>query len=372
MIRGCRLTRAVAVAAAALALAQTPADAQWFYPNGYGPYGWGGWGASTAQGDIAHGLGAFAAGAGQYNAQTAVANSINLQTAIDFNQYMYQSQLEANRRQQQRMAARQQSVNETIDARMDRLRNRPTAADVARGDALNVIYDDLSDPRIYLRVVKAGKATIKGSLIRSIPFQYASAAITASVDDLTKRGAPEALRKPQFDDDRTELRALADKLREQNKDDGEYDKATLEKTQKKVLEVLAKVDNVYTKHSRDWNDSHRFLKGVYGLLRMLDTPAIDVLLAGVEKRPQASLAELLTFMESFNLRFGVASTPEQKLAYNTLYPMLKDLRDEALAGISAPPPSGPVDPSKAAAFFDAMDDKDLMRKPAPKGSGNRQ
>ena len=38
---------------------------------------------------------------------------------------------------------------------------------------------------------------------------------------------------------------------------------------------------------------------------MLETPAINILLAGVENRPEHHLGDLLTFMESFNLRFGV-------------------------------------------------------------------
>src|SRR5208337_2165664 len=74
----------------ALALIQGAcAQAQWGYPGGYGGYGWGGWGGQTAQGDIARGLGAYAMGAGYYNQQTAVANSINTDTVMRWNQYVY-------------------------------------------------------------------------------------------------------------------------------------------------------------------------------------------------------------------------------------------------------------------------------------------
>src|SRR3954467_5523933 len=53
--------------------------------------GWGGWGGagSTVQGSMASGMGNFAAGAGSYNAQTAQARSVNAQTAMQFNDYMY-------------------------------------------------------------------------------------------------------------------------------------------------------------------------------------------------------------------------------------------------------------------------------------------
>ena len=85
----------------ALASAASDVRAQW-------NYNWGGWGggASTVQGDIAHGMGVFAAGAGQYNQQTAIANSINANTAMRVNQYMFTAQQEANQRQYVRTARR--------------------------------------------------------------------------------------------------------------------------------------------------------------------------------------------------------------------------------------------------------------------------
>jgi hypothetical protein len=59
---------------------------------------------------------------------------------------------------------------------------------------------------------------------------------------------------------------------------------------------------------------------------MLETPAIDVLLAGVEERPDTTLGDLLTFMKVFHLRFGVAQSPRQKEVYNAIYPLLVQLR----------------------------------------------
>src|SRR5206468_1518000 len=71
-----------------LALTSGAARAQYGYP--VGRYGFGGWGGgSTVQGDIARGLGNLAAGAGAYNEQTAVANSINADTVMRLNHYIY-------------------------------------------------------------------------------------------------------------------------------------------------------------------------------------------------------------------------------------------------------------------------------------------
>jgi hypothetical protein len=52
---------------------------------GYGAYGgWGG-GGQTPGSSLARGMGVYAAGAGQYNVQTAQARSINANTAMRYN-----------------------------------------------------------------------------------------------------------------------------------------------------------------------------------------------------------------------------------------------------------------------------------------------
>ncbi len=48
---------------------------------------------------------------------------------------------------------------------------------------------------------------------------------------------------------------------------------------------------------------------------MLETPAVDLVLAGVENRSDATLGDLLEFVNAFNLRFGVASKPQQQQVY---------------------------------------------------------
>src|SRR4051795_8527787 len=75
-----------------LAVPGTSTRAQYHYPGGYGSSGWGGWGGagSTVAGSTAYGIGNFAAGAGAYNEQTAQARSMNANTAMQVNDYMYQ------------------------------------------------------------------------------------------------------------------------------------------------------------------------------------------------------------------------------------------------------------------------------------------
>src|SRR5215213_7963221 len=136
--------RRVSLALFVVAAGGGTCQAQWNYPMGYGAWGWNGWGGGgeTVQGSVAQGLGMFAAGAGVYNEKTAVANSINADTAMRWNQYMWLSQQEANRRYHEKLAREQAGNTKGREEVYNRLRNNPTTRDIARGDALNVALDE--------------------------------------------------------------------------------------------------------------------------------------------------------------------------------------------------------------------------------------
>jgi hypothetical protein len=94
-----------------------------------------------------------------------------------------------------------------------------------------------------------------------------------------------------------------------------------------------------------------------------------VRLSGAEKRPDATLGELLNFMNSFNLRFGAASTPTQREVYNSLYPKLVELRNEVAPALASAAPSSTGNGNAAGDFFSGMSYEDLKKKaprpPAP-------
>jgi hypothetical protein len=359
--------RAVTAGALAFALAAFQgawAQAQWGYPGGYGGWGWGGWGATTAQGDMARGLGVYAMGAGIYNQQTAVANSINTDTVMRWNQYVYESQKEANRLHHGKLVQQRQLVNTTADQVRERLRNNPEPRDVYQGDALNVAMEEINDPRVYSKALEGGKVKVGSQTIRDIPFQYAASAITISLHQIT-RNPPAVLLTPEFEAERTAFRELGQKVRKHIEDDKQPDPADIQALLELINKAEAHVDRTLPAGNRQRTEADRYLKALHGLIAMLQTPAIDVLVAGVENRPEATLAELLTFMNAFNLRFGVASTPAQRMAYDALYPRLVELRNQiapALAAAAPPATTG----NEAHDFFQGMSYQDLQKKaPAP-------
>jgi hypothetical protein len=368
-----RRTRlAVALVCALWAARGASVQAQAFgYPWGFGGFGWGGWGASSGEGDLAHGLGAFAAGAGFYNKQTAIADAINTDTVIRWNEYFHEAQMSANRRFAQRRDLARDRVLQAAEATRKRLRDNPDPRDVFRGDALNVALDEINDPRVYRRDLRSAKVKIGGEKIRTIPFQYAAAAITVSIDQLANGPLPAALLGPEFQADREAIKALDRQIVAQVEDGKDPDPETVKKLLGAIYTAEENAAKIWPRNSRERNEADRYLKALHGLVAMLKTPAIDLILAGVENRPDATLGDLLSFMGAFNLRFGVASTPQQQQVYSFLYPKLVQVRDEvatALATTAAPKTNGhePED------FFSGMSYDDLVKKaPRSQAAGDR-
>jgi hypothetical protein len=367
-----RVFGTAAVLSAALLLGQaTPSRAQYGYPVGYGGYGWGGWGGGgqTVQGSIARGMGAYAAGAGYYNQQTAVARSINADTVMRWNQYMYESQVTANRAERERIAKRASDTNAARDQIEKRLRENPEPRDIYQGDALNMAVEEINHPKVYAKALAGAKATIPGETVRNIPFQYAPGAITVSIHQLTKGAPPSALMSHEFDEDRAAFKALGQEIRSQLEEGKNPDPATIDKALDVINTAEAKADRTLPRNSRERVEADKYLKSLHGLIAMLKTPALDVILSGVEKRPDVTLGELLNFMGAFNLRFGPATTPRQREVYDRLYPALDKLRDEvapALAATTGPAATG----DEPGEFFSGMSYDDLKKKaPAPPKPG---
>jgi len=349
-----RLLTTLAACAAFFAWGPT-ASAQYFVG------GWGGWGggATSAVGDIARGEGALAAGMGSYNVQTAEAASINAQTRANWNEYMYQSQLNVNRRYWAKVA-RNKDINvkaqETIYLR---LRDNPSKYDIYRGDAMNVLADELANPKIYARSLPTMGAKVPGDMIRDIPFQYASAAITTSIHHILTRGsAPEPLKSGDlYKEERTKLRVIADKIRESGETNAELDPEMLDEAETLIKSLQAKVAKNVPANTRQRTECDNYLKSALGLSKMLRTPAINVILSDAAKRPEVSLGDVLGFMRAFNLRFGVADDPRERMAYDKLYPLLLAVHREAYPDRKMNLPEAEPEAPPPTEFFSKLEEK---------------
>ena len=332
--------RWIGAAAVLLGLAIAPAEAQFYGGGGWG--GGGAFGGSTPQGDMARGAGMYAMGMGQYNVQSAQARSINANTAMQWNQYMYNSRVQAARIYRAKNAKDQAREKGDYNAIQARIRNNPNEFDIANGNALDSALNELSDPKVFQKAVYYGaKTKIGGESIRDIPFQYASAGISTSVHQLTQGGPPAALKRDEFGPDREQLKAIAAELRKEGEELGTHKPETIKKAKDQIMATKAKAEATLPKNSQEFRDAEKYIKALYGLASMLETPAVNVLLAGVEKHPDATIGDLLEFMMTYNLRFGASETPRQREVYMMLYPMIAKLRDEVVPVPGSAPPSSP-------------------------------
>jgi len=359
-----RVTTLIGALAVAAALG-APARAQ--YGPGY--YGWSGWGGgTTALGNISSGMGNLAAGAGQYNVNTAEARSVNAQTAMQWNQYTRQVQQANTAAYWAHRGKIKANDDKALNELQDRIANHPTDDDVRQGDAQNAILMQLTDPQLKVELGRVSPVTIDKKLIREIPFQKAAEGLTFSLEQLAKDANwPAAFRTAAFDPliDKLQAQLAAAKAEYQQKE--RLSGATIDGMAGTMKQIRAKLETL--PKNLQYQEADRYLKGLAGLGRMLRDPDIDAALVGLDKVETVNIANLLGFMQLYNLRFGVAKTPRQVAAYETLYPAMVDLRDEMLQGATpgpiatnAPPPPPPAE---ATAIFHELPAQHLEATPAP-------
>ena len=86
---------------------------------------------------------------GIFNRETAIANSINLDTAIRYNEYIYSCLMNENRMNAEHRAVMVQKNKEAYEKLQKRIRENPEARDVNTGDGrLNSLLERLNDPKI--------------------------------------------------------------------------------------------------------------------------------------------------------------------------------------------------------------------------------
>ncbi len=296
------------------------ARAQYGYPGGYGGYGWGGWG-STIQGSTAAGLGYFNMGRGAYNENTAVARSINNDTYLRWNQYMYLSQQHANTMYQRRLKAEHMRVDKATAEIEDRLRNHPEERDITDGDALSVLVDALLNPSAGVSLSTI-KTPFKAELIQEIPFRVASEGVTICIDHMTMNEQwPLALRVDAFKPEREALRKAVIVALEEDKK-GDLEPRTVENVQAAIDRLRNKFNELVPPTDPDYIPAHHTIKAMAGLAKMLYSPRIEEILAELEDYGGTTLGELLAFMHAYNLRFAAANSFRQRRIYMKLYPML--------------------------------------------------
>jgi hypothetical protein len=303
------------------------------------------------------GAGVAAAGAGAYNQQTAVARSINANTAMQVNQYMYEVNKTNAKTYYARSANRQKEESAVGEKHYNQVHDHPSPHDIQTGDALNVVLDELTNPQVYSQVLKRATQPIDTQLVKNIVFAYAANMIAISLDELSARGVPDyLLTTADFAQERAALKELFPKVRKEVEYKGVASAETLAECRVHIKALKDKVDSLLPPDSPNRLESDNFLKALFGLTKMLQRPSVAQYLEELDKVKSTTLGHLISFMYTFNLRFGASKTPEQGQAYVQLFPLLVALRDNAQAPSANPytTSSGPKDPKALSSYFSQM------------------
>jgi len=294
-------------------------------------------------GTFAAGAGQAAAGVGQRNVDNSQARAQNAQTVMGVNNYMYESQQRNNQAYWSRQAQKQADNVNAINEMQDRILNHPLEGDIADGDTLNAQFLAVTDPQIYNQTLQLAQKPLRSSSVKIIPFKNGSQGITYSLEQLTSPDTvPPVFKMAEFDAQRKSVKAIAAELRKESIDQENPRPETIKKFRaaldgvKQTLEGLPELDD------QQKFEADKYLKAMYGLTRMIDSPSYDVYLAGVDREPSVPLAEVITFMHAFNLQFGPSKTPEQREMYSQLYGAFAELRQ----GIPQPAANTPQPPQQ--------------------------
>jgi hypothetical protein len=323
-----------------LVLVAREARARSYYPRGYGAYGWGGWtgGATDPAAGYMAGLGAFARGQGVYEVDDAKAQQINLQTMLKWNK-------ELRARQQQLQAQKQQEAAQRVAARDARV----ARMELEDGTTLNNFLMQILDFDPAASRSTRADAPIGASAVHEIPFEWNTEAITLCLDQLLARDAlPDVLEGAEFAPDRAAVgKAVEAALKEDAHSD--VSAQTMRRLNSEISAFHARFQKRVPRDDPEYGDSEAYFATLASLTRLLHDPSMKKVLAELESDQETTVGKLIGFMQTYNLRFGPATTARQVQIYKNLAGLLQtvsnDLGAAPDAGAVAAPAPPPPDPA---------------------------
>jgi hypothetical protein len=311
------------------AMTSQPARAQW----SYGGWGWGGWGAGgqTPQGAYLNGMGRYAVGAGVYNYDTALANQINAQTAMQLNDYWAQIAHESAFIHHARTHQEFLRDKTLYDRHIQSLRDNPTPQQIENGDALNQAVRDLSDPRLGSSALRAANTEIPANVVAEVPFENQTERVTIMLDQLrTAFKWPEVFEEDRFANDKKMFDDVVSRMRKED-EAGEITPRTLQEARAMINDLRTKITAQPLKDQDDQRQADRFINAYSALIGLLDKPDTRAALAELRKVKNTTIGNLLGFMHAYNLRFAPATTRKERQIYQQLYGSLDQTRDQILS-----------------------------------------
>jgi hypothetical protein len=293
---------------------------------------------STPDGDYLRGVGIAAMGMGTYNLYTAQATSINVDTAIRWNEYLAAVFENENRNKSIHREAVIAKRKEDYNAILRRIRENPEEHDLMSGDALNAILDQLNDPKVYPNSYKAIPVTLSVELVRRIPFRLNAAGIEFSMQRLSTKGKgkwPVALRQERFAPERLAYeRAVETALGQQV--EGKMSVEAVQAVEGRVADLIRKFDQeVAVAKDALYRESKSRLRELQASAQVLKNSWIEQAIGELDRYSGTNVNDLRLYMQKYKLRFSGAATPEERKIFPEIYAALIQQK-ELLGGAERP------------------------------------
>ncbi|WP_406698149.1 hypothetical protein V5E97_04755 [Singulisphaera sp. Ch08] len=284
---------------------------------------------STPQGDILRGGGVFLQGAGIYNYYTAMGDSINADTMMRVNEYIYlsirQDRAEKAARRARRTAERLANFNQI----RDRIENDPNQNDMVKGDALNALFEKLVGPKISPSSYRLNSFELDSDMVRRIPFFYAPNQATIAMSRIIPAGKwPIALRGPEFAPQRRNYEHALDAVLELQLD-RKTTRDSLIALETAVKDLSERLDQVISPEKETlYLEAKGFIRRLEASKEMMKRKDIEMIIGEIDRYSGTTVHDLVIFMQRYNLRFGVPEIGTERAAYPKLYAAMKQQFDE--------------------------------------------
>ncbi len=287
---------------------------------------------STVEGDYLRGVGVAAAGMGAYNYDSAVAGSINTDTAIRWNEYLaavakYQARMYAMKRQQ-----KHDMDSKAYKEVRKRIQENPEERDVQNGDALNSVMEQLLDPAIAESAFRYEPVPLSVDVVTRIPFKLDKENLVFSMHRLTATGKdkwPPALQDPLFARERRNYERALDAVLEQQIE-GKMTLEAMHAVEVAVDDLFQRLNEVVPPSSKKpyieaKNRLEDFRKTAS---KLITSHRMELVIGQLDQYSGTTVRDLLVFMQKNKLGFAVADSPEEKGLYPELYASLVLQRDK--------------------------------------------
>jgi hypothetical protein len=282
---------------------------------------------STLQGDYLRGVGIAAWGIGTYNYNTAVADSIDVDTVIRWNEYLAAVAAQQTRDYVARKMFLAMEKKELYERERLRILTSPEARDVEQGDALNAVLKQLQDSRVDESTLRTREFQVPMpvDVIRQIPFTLSEKGEKFSMERISLKGKGKwtvALQDDGFLFVKKAYELALDAALEQAID-GRMQLSAIEGVEAAADDMFLRLDEVVGPSTdRLYMEAKERLTELKSTVRLLKTEKVERAIGDIDKYSGTTVNDLKLFMQSHHLRFAAAQTPEERLLFRPLYASL--------------------------------------------------